>query len=612
MSVVGGKSVKSLSNVKEENLVITDSMSLVAGNYSNVNPSEMLIFCDTTSGDITLSGFSSGVVGQSITIVKNSSDNNLILLHENGSTKPIRTHNKKTVTVSPGYYSKITLYCDGSYWYCGEVDNSEGSTGGLSVSTSVSSMDIVELVSTGVRKFDINNYYNPALDDAVATSGSTTAVFESAVMMFENMYVGIRRYSSNNRLYGALFCVGKDNKVIKGVDQSLIASAVGAGSVTLIKLKDGMVYMCYSRANVWYVRLMYLSAGVLTLGTELSTGVTLAGGRACLELVHDDVYNDVNNTGTSRIFVVIGNTTAVYAGVYEQSLVPTVTTTNLVAMSAITSTVGTPSISGGVSVLNMGAGKLLIVVTGSVNTTASLWELSTNALVVNISPIIISRDGNSVYALMLTGNYDNKIVYACMGSTGKIYVGGIYYNISNSTLTNISMVNTGFTGLTTKNFGCFKYNPATMGVYFSVSGLNANMFNVFIDEDSTSLSFVFSSVVNVTPTSIVDDFTCVWDRTINTLVCVYGDGTLFRATVNRYILNDNIIGVSLSSKSNGSVDIALVGYGSRFSGLVAGVVYYVGYNGRLTRIKTDKRMLVAASSTSGVVVWGLGDEYNNR
>jgi len=79
---------------------------LTAGTYNNVDVSDKAyIICDTSSGDITLNGFSNGINGQSIQIIKSGASNNLILNHFNASG------NQKFLT-STGATDTRSVYCN--------------------------------------------------------------------------------------------------------------------------------------------------------------------------------------------------------------------------------------------------------------------------------------------------------------------------------------------------------------------------------------------------------------------------------------------------------------------------------------------------------------------
>lgn len=117
------KIVKSYSATKEE-IEIQNSKTLVAGSYNDVVPSEPIIFCDTKDGDIIIDGFSKGIKGQSITIIKTGSDGILKIKHEGpNSIMKIRTASKADVLLFADRYGTTTIYCDGEHWYCGEVNS---------------------------------------------------------------------------------------------------------------------------------------------------------------------------------------------------------------------------------------------------------------------------------------------------------------------------------------------------------------------------------------------------------------------------------------------------------------------------------------------------------
>lgn len=73
------------------------------------------ILCNTGSGQITMNGFTGGVIGQIIYLVHLDSANNLVINHQNGSgTQKIGTSTSANVTITGDI--TITLIWDGSLW----------------------------------------------------------------------------------------------------------------------------------------------------------------------------------------------------------------------------------------------------------------------------------------------------------------------------------------------------------------------------------------------------------------------------------------------------------------------------------------------------------------
>ncbi|GAF73582.1 unnamed protein product, partial [marine sediment metagenome] len=73
------------------------------------------LLVDGTGGDITITGFINGVIGQYLTIARINTTNSLILQHDSSAHQDIILHKggHETVTDWGGFY----LVCDGTDWY---------------------------------------------------------------------------------------------------------------------------------------------------------------------------------------------------------------------------------------------------------------------------------------------------------------------------------------------------------------------------------------------------------------------------------------------------------------------------------------------------------------
>ena len=97
------------------------------GPTDNVDVSGTTILnCDTSSNHVTIGGFTGGVAGQILYIIKTSATNNLILEHAEGANQNIFVTSAGTDQTLAGR-GGWTLVCDGSHWYAcssptGEAD----------------------------------------------------------------------------------------------------------------------------------------------------------------------------------------------------------------------------------------------------------------------------------------------------------------------------------------------------------------------------------------------------------------------------------------------------------------------------------------------------------
>jgi len=87
----------------------------LGGNNIDVRD-KTVIFFNTTSGNLILTGLVNGVAGQRVYIVKNIEANNLDIYHEAGSgNQDIRCFDGNDISI--GEFGGVTLVCDGVYWY---------------------------------------------------------------------------------------------------------------------------------------------------------------------------------------------------------------------------------------------------------------------------------------------------------------------------------------------------------------------------------------------------------------------------------------------------------------------------------------------------------------
>lgn len=107
--------------------VIAGGAGLTAG-YSTEGPTNdvdvtniSVITVDTSSNSVTFGGFTGGVAGQVLHIVRLDTTNNLVLEHNEGTgNQDIFLHDEADATVTT--YGGFILVCDGSNWYeCGDT-----------------------------------------------------------------------------------------------------------------------------------------------------------------------------------------------------------------------------------------------------------------------------------------------------------------------------------------------------------------------------------------------------------------------------------------------------------------------------------------------------------
>lgn len=118
------KVTRNYSATDDKSVELDNSRVIGAGIYNNIKPNDMLIFCDTSDGDIVISGFESALKGLTITFIKTSPNNSLRILHESSnSAKNIKNSSMRDITLFPQRYGELRITSDGESWYCGEYEN---------------------------------------------------------------------------------------------------------------------------------------------------------------------------------------------------------------------------------------------------------------------------------------------------------------------------------------------------------------------------------------------------------------------------------------------------------------------------------------------------------
>lgn len=472
-------------------------------------------------------------------------------------------------------------------------------------SLGVAAGDIVEATATGVRKYDITNYYTYGINDALATTGTGADTFLCIVNLYQNCFLGFRRITSNGRINCTIFWIGKDGMVVKGLDQAAILGAIKVddGSFSAIKLSDGYIACAYAVNGAWSLRKLYLQGGTIVAGTALATGLTLTTSTVRMVLANDLTPGTNMTTGSNWIWCSFNNTVSSYLGVYEFSNVLTTAPTAVIAYTAISATTGVPSIRKGVNLCSLGSGKVMVITSGT-NTTATVYSLESKTLFNDTGPINISKpsSGNTQYTSILCGMDNDKILYSYVDAANTCYVGSIYW--TNDTLTNnaATVMMNGI--LQTRDIVLNKINDGTFMLRHSDLNVTGKMFFIYTTETSTSLSFTYSIRKDIHPGTLAQDYDLIYDSNTNFIVAAYGIGTAFNVTVNSLIDKPAIIGVADSTVANGSpVKIITSGIWDGFSSITSGELYYLSGDGKYTNLKTNTKILSGINSSTAKLLF---------
>jgi len=102
--------------------LLTGAISSATSTFSTLGPTDNVdvsgintLFIDTTSNNVTIGGFSGGVDGQYLNIVKTSYSNDLILEHnEGGGSQDLMMHQEADEIIDAG---GVLMVCDGTDWW---------------------------------------------------------------------------------------------------------------------------------------------------------------------------------------------------------------------------------------------------------------------------------------------------------------------------------------------------------------------------------------------------------------------------------------------------------------------------------------------------------------
>lgn len=97
-------------SITSKQLDVTTSQTNL--NVSNCNSIEV----NTTSGDVTISGLTSGSGGQILAIIKSTLANNLIIEHNEGDGDQ-NIYTRDTTDISLSGYGGVILICNGNHWF---------------------------------------------------------------------------------------------------------------------------------------------------------------------------------------------------------------------------------------------------------------------------------------------------------------------------------------------------------------------------------------------------------------------------------------------------------------------------------------------------------------